>query len=459
MTQKEQVLIVFGATGDLMKKKIAPALLKLCTETPDAYPTAILAVGRSPYTTESFRSYLSSSLCELFGVCEALPDMFLARIEYVQGSADDRSLYTALRQKIPETSEVLTYCSLGCDKYNSIATHLDDEGLIRHTAWSGIVLEKPHGYSLGTYKTLVAPVLDRYVASNVFLIEHYFAKDLCSYILDFRFKERQFESVWNAQCIESIDIHLWEDFGVETRGAFYDTVGAYRDMGQNHVTQLLALVCMEAPAMDDAGISSARALFVGSLPLLSHSELTTQVKRFQYSGYTAIKDVAQDSTKETAFMLVFSITSGIMSGIRVFWGSGKRVGTQQSKEIVVHFKQGVKDPRDEHRFLRSITFSLQTFEGIIIVTDGPQGMHDERLEPTKREERIQYVGEYTKILRGALSHNQHYFVSAAEVQAMWRFADQFLDAFEHNKVPLIPYEKNDNTVLSAYETLKKQDVN
>jgi glucose-6-phosphate 1-dehydrogenase len=453
--RQNATLIIFGATGDLMKKKIAPALYTLFTQTPDQFPKRIIATGRSDYTNETYRTYVADALCEFFKLCDPMPEQFNTAFEYIRGSIESDELYETFAQTVDPTDELLVYCSVGCDKFLSIANGFKHAGLIARQPHVSAIFEKPHGYNLRTYETLVEPAIEIFGAERSHLIEHYFAKDIFSYVIPFRFAEGKFESLWNTQHIEHIDIRLFEEGGVETRGLFYDSVGALRDMGQNHIMQLLAVLCMDRPAQTPTGVHESRARFLESLPVLTENDVQAHVRRFQYNGYTKIKDVMPGSAKETAFMLETTLQGERWHGVRVTLGSGKRISTANDKRVTVYFRSGTPDPRDSTAHLVSLCISVQPFEGIIITTEKNGHVSEERLEPTKHAQALQYVGEYTKILRGGLTHDQALFVSPEEVRAMWRFIDPITYGFEHDAVPLELYVPNSDTVKDAYDLLLK----
>jgi 6-phosphogluconate dehydrogenase len=266
-------------------------------------------------------------------------------------------------------------------------------------------------------------------------------------IIAFRFSNALFEPSWNAESIERIDITLRESIGVEGRGAFYDGIGALRDVGQNHLLQMLALVTMEQPEdLTADSIRAARLAALHQLQPLVPEEIELRTFRAQYDGYTAVEGVDPASDTETYLRIETVLTGKRWGGVPVTMESGKRMGPPL-KQIEVTFKPkpGCLCHGDE-RFENSVVFQLEPEETIKIKFWAKQPGFDAHLVPREftyylheSEITAQYVEEYAKLLLDAIAGDQTLFVSTGEVLAMWRFIDPIVRSWAAGDVPLEYY--------------------
>jgi glucose-6-phosphate 1-dehydrogenase len=281
-------------------------------------------------------------------------------------------------------------------------------------------------------------------------------------ILAFRFYNDIFEKTWNKDFIEKIEIKLWETLGVESRGAFYDGVGALRDVGQNHLLQMLALITMDYPLdLSPSAIHMRRAQsLVDTLKPLSIDQIKSNTFRAQYEGYQQIPGVKPDSDTETFFKIRSLLSGPRWDQVPVVFEGGKRMH-QVQKEIIITLKHP-KDcfcPAEGPHYKNRIIFSLEPKEGIMIefwakkpglTSEIEKRTLDFTLRDTK--ERVQYIEEYEKLFLDAIRGDQTLFVSTLEVKAMWSFIDPIISAWQKNQVPLNIYKPD--TAEAATESLE-----
>ena len=458
VTQPATILVVFGATGDLMARKIAPALLHLERQGLLSPRLRVIGFSRRDWSDTDFRSRVRDILAERYPSAESL-DAFLERFSYRRGTFDDADAYQALGMDIAEVADEwggcvdkLFYLAVPPEHYATILGGLADSGLTSvcnaETGFTRVLIEKPFGHDVDTSKALDELLATLFREEQVYRIDHYLAKEMLQGILDFRFHNDVLESTWNRDGIERIDISLLETIGVEQRGRFYDGVGALRDVGQNHLLQMLALVAMDQPrSLSAEDVRAARAAFLKTLRPMRPHEIAGSTYRAQHTGYRDIEGVAADSETETYFRLDTTMSGPRWAGVPVSFESGKRIAPGPLKRIVVtfHHRRPCLCDGDSHMRNR-VVFTLEPGDTISISFWAKRpGLEHEVEERTfdfalyEKTAKIQYVGEYAKLLYDVIRGDQTSFVSTEEVRAMWRFIDPVLDAWCDGAVPLDTY--------------------
>lgn len=445
------ILVVFGATGDLMKKKIGPALYHLFQggHLPERF--AVMGFSRRDITEAQFREHVAGLLADHLGPKRDRKSVarFVELFQYQRGSFENTADYQAVAKKLKAIDDSwgictskLFYLAIPPKLNHPTIENLADSGLTNpcspEEGWTRVIVEKPFGVDGETADQLERTIGRLFREEQIYRIDHYLAKEMVQNILSFRFSNSLFEQSWNHEFIESIHIRLWEDIGVEDRGNYYDHVGALRDVGQNHFLQMLALTTMERPTLLSAqSIRGARARALRALHVLRRHEIPTQTYRAQYQGYRTISGVAPDSKTETFFKIQTGIDSDRWRGVPMIMEGGKRVGTQARKEIEVRFG----------RNSNSVVFSLEPHEGIMVKfwskKPGFEYEVEERtLDFSLREsgKKMQYVEEYKKLLLDCIKGDQTLFVSTEEVHSMWKFIDPIIEAWEKDAVPLDTYQ-------------------
>jgi len=459
MKRTPTVLTVFGATGDLMARKIVPALFYLAGK--GALPERFEVVGfsRRDWSDDDLRARAREILDERFpGAPADEVRSFLGRFTYVRGSFEDPDAYQRLASHVRSVDErwglcanKLFYLAVPPEHYRTILSRLSESGLTEPcsdlTGWTRVLVEKPFGDDSRTSQELDEFLGSLFREEQIYRIDHYLAKEMLQGIINFRFTNNLFETSWDRSAIESIEISLLESIGVEKRGRFYDGVGALRDVGQNHLLQMLALVTMEQPASRGAAaIREARARLIRTLRPPTPDEVAHASFRAQYDGYRDIEGVDPDSDTETYFRLRFEMTGRRWAGVPVTLQAGKRLG-EPRKEIVVTFGHPHPCLCDQwQHYQNRVTFRLEPTESIEIEFWAKRPGFEHEVERRtfdfflyEKEEKAQYVEEYAKLLLDAIDGDQTLFVSTDEVAAMWAFIDPVFRAWHEGAVPLERY--------------------
>lgn len=463
--------VAFGATGDLMRKKVIPSLYYLHTRgsLPDRFRT--IGFSRREWSDDDFRAYIREVVEEYVGA--TLPDEtiapFLEIFYFQKGTFDDAASYRALKEVFDTTdaewglcSSKLFYLAVAPEFYEGILTNLSESGLAAPCApgegWTRVIVEKPFGIDLETAKAVDELLGRLFQEEQIYRIDHYLAKEMLQNILAFRFANNLFELHWDNTLIERITLKLHERIGVEKRGPFYDSVGAFRDVGQNHLLQMLALVTMEHPlSMDASAVQKMRADILEKLEVISERDIQKRTYRAQYEGYKGIQGVQSDSQTETYFKIRASLDAPKWEGVPIILESGKRLG-EPVKEIVVTFKHPSPClcPSNGPHHKNEIIIRMEPREEILIEfwTKKPGfAFETERREfhymLRDQSKRVPYVEEYAKLLLDCVRGDQSLFISTAEIRAMWRFTDPIIAAWQKGLVPLHVYTPDTKDVCEA----------
>ena len=409
MEKKRYAIVILGASGDLAKRKLIPALHRLYQKDEIDESAAIVGSGRTEFTDEQFRNH-----------CEA-PAGFASMLFYHRGISGLQAYLSAKG----DFSRTIIFMSLPPGVYASTAAELAAEGFGGEAC---IIIEKPFGWDYTSSVELNAE-LGRYFAEPcIFRSDHYLAKEAVQNILVFRFANALFYPLWSGKFIESIQINATERQGIGTRGAYFDKAGILKDMVQNHLLQMLCLLTMEAPLSLRAEDISAKKIDV------LRSITVEQCHRCQYTGYREEKDVAEGSTTETFAELKLRIDNFRWSGVPVYMRSGKaldRTGT----EIGVRFK-----PLPDILFQKyggsvpnAIVFMIQPEAGIILSMASKESGNELKLAATNMtmcyhssfDKEIPEA--YQRLLLDAIHGDHTLFVNAQETEQAWRILEPVLD--------------------------------
>ena len=376
-------MIIFGASGDLTKRKLMPALYSLYREKRLTGEYSILGIGRTVYSDDNYRSYILEELQQFVKSEEqdtALMASFVSHLYYLPMDPAKEEGYPQLRQRLVDlTGEVdpdnlLFYLATPPSLYGVVPLYLKAAGL--NTPHSRIIVEKPFGYDLESARELNKTYASVFNEHQIYRIDHFLGKETAQNVLAFRFANGIFEPLWNRNYIDYVEITAVENLGIEQRGGFYETAGALRDMVQNHLIQLVALTAMEPPAVFNADNFRNEVVKVyESLTPLNEVDLNEHIVRGQYTasgnkkGYREEKGVAPDSRTDTYIAMKLGISNWRWSGVPFYIRTGKQMPTKVT-EIVVHFREtphqmfhcaGGNCPRANKLILR-----LQPNEGIVL---------------------------------------------------------------------------------------------
>ncbi|MBV8491079.1 MAG: glucose-6-phosphate dehydrogenase, partial [Candidatus Eremiobacteraeota bacterium] len=355
-------IVFFGASGDLFKRMLLPAIYSMRLRGTLPTDFALVGFSRTSYTNETFREYCRQQL-ETFMPAGQKPqgglwDDFARRISYVAADFSDTKDYITLKAILEKNDREfgtggnsVFYLSTPPSVFPEIVKHLNEAGLEpagNETGWTRIVVEKPFGTDLASARALQTAIEKVFPESAIYRIDHYLGKEPVQDIIALRFANTIFEPIWNRNYVSSVQITAAELLGVEERGGYYDHAGALRDMIQNHVLNLLALVAMEPPISAAANdIREEKYKVLSAIEPPSHEEVASMSARGQYGpgsvngaavkGYRQEDQVAPDSNTETFAAVRFIINNWRWAGVPFFLRSGKRLARKLS-EIVVTFK-------------------------------------------------------------------------------------------------------------------------
>ncbi len=438
MQPPADALVLFGATGDLAKRKLFPALYQL--ERHGSLKVPVIGVARSDWTDEAFCTNAREAILTAIPDADpAVVEAVMARLDLIQGDYSDHQTWDSLRSTLDEHKSTVAvfYMAIPPTMFPTVAQSLASVGLNQR---GRIVVEKPFGRDLASAIELNEVLHSIFPEERIFRIDHYLGKESVEDLLVFRFSNTLLEPVWNRNYVRSVQITMCETIGVEGRGSFYDSVGAIRDVMQNHLLQVLALAAMEPPVGPEASyLQDEKAKVFAAMKPIDPAQLV----RGQYVGYRDEPGVAADSITETFAAARLEIDSWRWAGVPWFVRCGKAL-KRAATEVVVEFREppsllfdeagGPKPSRNLVRFRLGskdgVTFTLQA------KTPGPH------LDSQNVDIAVDFaaaLGErrdaYERLLHDALEGSPRRFAREDVVELMWRVVQPALD----NPGPVHPY--------------------
>ncbi len=457
---EHQILIIFGASGDLARRKLVPALYALYANKLLPEKFAILGIGRTSYDDHSYRSYMEESLQEFADNFNREKD-FIRMLHYLSMDPSEESDYSDLVKKLEKIGQItgipgryIFYLATPPSLYELIPCYLHKHNLTseKDGTWKRVIIEKPFGLDLASAKDLNKKLLEELREDQVYRIDHYLGKETVQNILVTRFSNGIFEPLWNRNYIDHIEITSAESQGVGTRGGYYDRSGALRDMLQNHLLQLVALVAMEPPSeIHSDTIRNEMLKVFQSLRPLKKEQIEKSVIRGQYGeshvrgelmpSYRAEKGVPEDSRTETFVALKLYIDNWRWGGVPFYIRTGKRLPTKVT-EIVIHFKPSPHtlfcSENAGYNSDNQLVIRIQPDEGILLkfgmkvqgagynVQNVNMDFHYEDLSNADIPE------AYERLLLDCMQGDSTLYARGDAVEAAWRFVMPILERWKED---------------------------
>jgi glucose-6-phosphate 1-dehydrogenase len=425
--------VFFGATGDLAYKQIFPALQSLIQHGQLDLP--IIGVAKSGWNLHRLRERARDSLKHHGGVDRRAFETLSARLDYVDGDYQEKSTYKLLRQALGSAKRPLHYLAIPPSMFATVAAHLADSGCANNAR---VVIEKPFGRDLSSAQALDSTLHDYFPESAIFRIDHYLGKEAVQNLLYFRFANSFLEPIWNHEHIQSIQVTMAEEFGVQGRGKFYEEVGAIRDVVQNHLLQVMVLLAMDPPASSDAVcIRDEKIRIMRAIRPLEPK----CVVRGQFQGYRRELGVSTDSRVETFAALCFYIDNWRWAGVPFYIRAGKLLPVTAT-EVFVSLKNPPHAVFDEAFPNRPNYFRFRLSPDFVIslgarIKAGGEAMVGEEVELIAHEDTAtdHRMLPYVRLLGDAMRGDPTLFNRQDAVEAAWRVIDPVLG----NITPLHEY--------------------
>ncbi len=380
------IMVVFGASGDLTKRLLVPALYNLACDGLLSDNFALVGTALDDLTTDSFRERMSADIRRFHTRKEFDPavwDKLVRRFSYVAGSFMEEATLAKLAGEVRRLDDehgargnVLFYCAVAPKFFGGLCRMLHETGWKQGPGWKRVIVEKPFGTSLESARQLNRDVLAHWDESQIYRVDHYLGKETVQNLLAFRFSNGMFEPLWNKHHIDNIQFNVAEAVDVEARGAYYDSAGVVRDMMQNHMFQMLAYLCMEVPgSFEPDAIRNEKAKLLQSVRRYTPDEVARYAVRGQYGasldkpGYRRETGVAPDSKTETYAAARLHIDNWRWEGVPIYLRSGKALW-KRGTEIVVELKKApdvlFRGTPVNSLGANRIIFHIQPYQGIEI---------------------------------------------------------------------------------------------
>jgi len=445
------VFVVFGATGDLMQRKLLPALYRLHAQGRLPAGSLILGVARHPLDDGTFREACAKSLAaETVGPETEVRPFCASSLFYFRLSGEGPTGYPGLRARVEQVEKEhglpgnrIFYLALPLEAFATALQGLGEAGLNQAPGWTRVVIEKPFGRDLPSAKALNALAHRYFGEKQIFRIDHYLGKETVQNLLVFRLANAFVESDWNRDRVEQVEITVAESLGVEGRAGYYESAGALRDMVQNHVTQIFTLIAMEPPARrneDDIRDEKVKVLR-STLPIRPEDVVRGQYQRGTLDGaavpgYREEPGVSPTSTTETYLALRLRVANWRWENVPFFVRTGKRLPVKSSR-VVVTFKAPpvsfFQSESEYHMNPDRITIQLQPEEGFEIAFEIKVPGREMRVQTHRME--FHYADVFGKLPDGydtlvedVMLGDASLFVRADEVEESWRLYGPILSA-------------------------------
>ena len=458
-TTEPCVLLIFGASGDLTKRLLVPALYNLACDGLLSERFAVLGAAIDPLTTESFRERLGEDIRKFHTrhvFDPAAWEALVSRVHYLPAGFDDLNAFEKLKAEVARLGarygtggNVVFYFATAPRFFGLICEQLHRVGFKDGPGWKRLIVEKPFGTDLASALQLNRDVLAHWHEDQIYRVDHYLGKETVQNLLAFRFSNGMFEPLWNKHFIDNIQFNVAEAVDVEGRGGYYDSAGVLRDMMQNHMFQMLAYLCMEVPgSFDSHAIRNEKAKLLEAVRVYTPEEVARYVVRGQYGpqlddagrvvkpGYRQEKDVDPQSKTETFAAARFHIDNWRWEGVPIYLRSGKALW-KRGTEIIVEFKKApsvlFRNTPVREIGANRLIFHIQPYQGIEVQFHAKIPGPTLRLQPVNMRfgygdafKASRYTG-YEVMIYSCTRGDATLFSRGDLVEAAWRIAQPLLD--------------------------------
>jgi len=424
-------LVFFGATGDLAYKKIFPALQAMVKRGKLTVP--VIGVAKAGWNLDQFKARALDSLEKHGGVDPEAFQKLSGLLRYVDGDYGDPTTFETLGRELKDSQRPAHYLAIPPAMFEEVLEQLVH---CRCMANARMIIEKPFGHDLASAQHLNQVLLRKFDETAIFRIDHYLGKRPVNHMVVFRFANAFMEAFWNRNYVESVQITMAEDFGVQGRGGFYDETGAIRDVIQNHLFQILCNLAMEPPVRTDSeSIRDEKVKVLKAIPDLEEKN----VVRGQFRGYLNEKGVAPDSRTETFAAVKLEVNSWRWNGVPFYIRAGKNLPVSCT-EIVCRLRKppaifaadGIRPNYMRMRISPDVTIAM----GMTVMADGDKmiGLPAEMVASEQKS--AKEMDAYERVLTDAMAGDATLFAREDYVEEAWRIVDPLL----HKQTPVLPYE-------------------
>jgi glucose-6-phosphate 1-dehydrogenase len=428
---QSDALVFFGATGDLAYKQIVPALQSMIRH--GTLDVPVIGVANAGWTLEQLRERARDSLEQHGGIDRVAFAQLVSLLRYVDGDYSDIATFRALKAQLGAANHPLHYLAIPPSLFETVIANLAASGSASNAR---VVIEKPFGHDLASAQELNRTIHKYFPESCIFRIDHYLGKEPVQNLLYFRFANSFLEPIWNRDHVSSVQITMAENFGVQGRGAFYDATGAIRDVIQNHMLQLTAMLAMDPPMEHThEGIRAEKSRILKAVRPLSPDD----VIRGQFEGFRSEPGVAPDSQVETFAAVRLNIDSWRWSGVPFLIRAGKCLPVTAT-EVLVELKRPPQDVFTERPPANPNYYRFRLSPTVVIALGARsklpgQGMKGEDVELVLQEETAKDAPPYERLLGDAMHGDPERFAREDTVEAAWRVVDPVLN----NATPVYEY--------------------
>ncbi|MBF8300998.1 MAG: glucose-6-phosphate 1-dehydrogenase [Acidobacteria bacterium] len=471
------ILVIFGASGDLARRKLLPTIYNLAESDLLPEPFAVLGVARPATAEGTYRAQMRESVEreEREPLDTAIWERIESRLHYISGHFDDQAFYSQLNTTLADlqrqygiAANYLFYLAIPPELFGTVGRHLAAAGLSsEREGWRRVVVEKPFGYDLDSARRLNAELTEGLREPQIYRIDHYLGKETVQNILAFRFANGIFEPIWNRRYVDHVQMVVAEEEGIGGRGAYYDKAGALRDIVQNHMFQVLSLVSMEPPVSFKAdAVRDEKVKVLHAVTRLTAADVRRDVVRGQYAGYRGEPHVAADSRTDTYVALRLLLDNWRWAGVPFYLRTGKRLA-RRCTEVSVHFKRApftlFRETPVECTNPNVLVLRIQPDEGISLFFDAKVPGPLERLETVTMD--FSYAAHfhqdpstgYETLLFDAMAGDQTLFHRMDIVEAGWQIAQPMLEEWAGDTASSLPAYEHGSWGPTGADSLLDRD--